>query len=345
MEDRRGMGGGLPGGALPIAGLGIPGRFGPGDLTVLVRELCWAAGRLGRQHVATVLIGSGNGNLSELTAVASWLHGIGEALAGQVDGAPRVERITLVERDPERLLNIDDALTQLTGQLRDDILDVTYTPLSDAKRAELERRAAQAAPTRRRRVQSTDDPVPTRITLSRDGRAFRFGAITATAAVPERDVPVDPKLVEEANDQLAGEVDGERRRDRGRFLGRLLFPRDLRDQLEGDAPVVMILDSTTARIHWELVARMPATDPGGNGNPDSDFLGVSPRALQLVQLPFHGTTLGILVGRHLERESVHKRKPEQKRARLTGDGAATPERTIRDVQRESFGGGRRGRDR
>jgi hypothetical protein len=45
-----------------IAGLGIPGRFGPGDLTVVVREMVWAAGRLGRRHLASVLTGAGNGN-------------------------------------------------------------------------------------------------------------------------------------------------------------------------------------------------------------------------------------------------------------------------------------------
>jgi pimeloyl-ACP methyl ester carboxylesterase len=257
-----------------IAGLGIPGRFGPGDLTVVVRELVWAAGRLGRRHVASVLIGAGNGNLTELTAVTCWLRGIGEALAGHVAGAPRVDQITFVEMDPERLLNIDDALKEVIARMgADGVVDVAYEPLSEDARKTLDRRARRAPRTRPRR---SDEVIPTRITLSRVGRQFRFGAITATAAVPERDVDVDPKLVEEANDLLAGEVDGDRRRDRGRFLHNLLFPRDLRDQLSGDAPVVMILDSTTARIHWELVARMPGPEPGaGAGNPDGAFLGVS----------------------------------------------------------------------
>jgi pimeloyl-ACP methyl ester carboxylesterase len=257
-----------------IAGLGIPGRFGPGDLTVVVREMVWAAGRLGRRHLASVLIGAGNGNLPEATAITCWLRGIAEALGGHVEGAPRIQQVTIVEMDAERLLNIDEALTQVAATLSaDGVIAVKYDALPDAARKALDRKAHRAPRPRSRRK---TEVIPTRITLSRVGRQFRFGAITATAAVPERDVDVDPQLVEEANDLLAGEVDGGRRRDRGRFLHNLLFPRDLREQLSGDAPVVMILDSTTARIHWELVARMPGSEPGADAaNADSAFLGVS----------------------------------------------------------------------
>jgi hypothetical protein len=47
---------------IAIAGMGVPGRFGTPELTVLARELCWALGRLGKRHLATVLIGSGSGH-------------------------------------------------------------------------------------------------------------------------------------------------------------------------------------------------------------------------------------------------------------------------------------------
>ena len=62
-------------------------------------------------------------------------------------------------------------------------------------------------------------------------------------------------LVGQANDELAAESDDTLRHERGRFLGRLLMPRDLREQLAGSGPIVMILDASTARIHWELVTR------------------------------------------------------------------------------------------
>ena len=44
---------------IAIAGMGYAGRFGTPELTVLARELCWSLGRLGKRHLATVLIGSG----------------------------------------------------------------------------------------------------------------------------------------------------------------------------------------------------------------------------------------------------------------------------------------------
>jgi hypothetical protein len=65
-----------------LAGMGLPGRFGTPELTVLVRELCWTLSRLGKRHLATVLIGSGVGNLSIADAVLAWLHGLAQGLAG-----------------------------------------------------------------------------------------------------------------------------------------------------------------------------------------------------------------------------------------------------------------------
>ncbi len=54
-----------------LAGMGEAGSFGVPELTVLARELCWALGRLGKQHLATLVIGSGNGNLSVREAIAA----------------------------------------------------------------------------------------------------------------------------------------------------------------------------------------------------------------------------------------------------------------------------------
>lgn len=249
-----------------LAGLGLPGRLSSGDLSIVVRELCWAAGRIGRTHIASVLIGAGVGNLSEHAAVEQWLRGIGEALAGQVPGAPRIRRVTLVELDPEKLERIDLALAEQVKQV--EALAVEYSPPGRTRRAAA--RKPKAKP-------PADDQAPTRITLTREAGKYRFGAITATAAVPERDIEVDPVLVGEANDQLAAERSADRRRDSGRYLGRLLWPQDLRAELDGDAPVVMILDSSSARIHWELVARWPSDAPGADAQADAnrDFLGVA----------------------------------------------------------------------
>jgi hypothetical protein len=264
---------------IAVLGLGLPGRLGSGELTVAVRELCWAVGRLGCKHLASVLIGSGVNNLPEEDAVEAWANGIAQSLAGQDTGAPRLDRVTIVENDSSRLETIETALKKTAERMRrDQELDLTYrAPSAKARDTWDDTDDDPGEPSDEEPEQAEVGPVATRMTVSRDPRGYRFGAITKDASVPEREVPLDAKLVTEANDELAREADDAVRRERGRFLGRLLMPRDLRDQLSGAGPLVTLLDSTTARIHWELLTRAGAepTAPGGRRAGDlKDYLGV-----------------------------------------------------------------------
>ncbi len=93
----------------------------------------------------------------------------------------------------------------------------------------------------------------------------------------------------EANDQLVDEADPERRRDQGRFLARLLFPADLRPELSGPAPIVLMLDASTARIHWELVTRPNAVARPAAPDPEGwleDHLGVGGRLTRQLRTAF-----------------------------------------------------------
>ena len=66
---------------------------------------------IGKQHLATVLIGSGAGNLSVREAVSGWLRGIKNAITGSVDQEDRrLSRITFVERDPGKIEGIQKAI-------------------------------------------------------------------------------------------------------------------------------------------------------------------------------------------------------------------------------------------
>jgi pimeloyl-ACP methyl ester carboxylesterase len=263
-----------------LAGLGYPGRLGVGELTVAVRELCWAVGRLGCRHLLTVLIGSGANNLTPEEAVEAWANGLAPALVGQRTGGTQLERVTFVERDASRLPLLDDAVTRTAEAMRQEAtLDIAYRSASKRVRSGWRRAAEREASEPRPAGEPGAGlgPTPTRITVGREGRGYRFGAITETAAVPERVIALDPTLVAQANDELAAEADDHRRRERGRFLGRLLVPAELRDNLAGGAPVVMLLDATTARIHWELVTRPGAEPASEHGPPPSeltDYLGV-----------------------------------------------------------------------
>lgn len=235
-----------------VAGMGVPGRFGPPELVVMVRELCWSLGRMGMSHLATVLIGSGAGNLTVSAAVEGWLAGIHAAVRGAGADFGQLRTVTFVEMNPQRAREIGDAIANATARYAAAGLQIELEREKEPKEPAAAARAtavAGAAP-----PNGNGEP-PTRITLTRDGRTYRFGAITRSASIPERDVAIDPDLIAECQDLLVGESCSRKQLDRGRVLGRLLIPEDLNAELFKAPPLVMLLDATTARIPWEMVAR------------------------------------------------------------------------------------------
>jgi CHAT domain len=298
-----------------IAGMGMPSTFGMPELIVLARELSWALGRMGKRHLATVLIGTGVGNLSIPSAISAWLRGVARTIDGSpLDEGRLLQRITFVEHNPNRVLKIDkairDELVRLAeerewfrkqqGRDRSDVIDrvpFDYTPLDDDQRCELTDEVKELERTNlearlavlNQKTKPPDegleptgtatgkaDPIPARATVVREETSYRFGAITQAASIPEREIALDPMLVEEANDELiipidTSKVEGRdytkvvndalaRQLERGRFVGELLVPDDLRKQLAPKEPLVLMLDATTARIHWEMVAIDRPTD-------------------------------------------------------------------------------------
>ena len=274
-----------------IAGMGEPGRFGVPELTVMVRELCWSLGRLGKRHLATVLIGSGNGNLSVEEAITGWLEGISRALTGSAyDEGRRLKRITFVEYDPRKIKYIQDAIIEQSEQPQDANteqaarLKVDFKKLSEkalerieeaAKAKEAEEWNRQRWHKRRDHKDGGEAQAPVRITLGLDRNVFRFGAITETASIPERPIAVDPVLVNEANDELAAATDKDQQKEKGLVMERLLLPKELRPQLITNAPIVMMLDAATARIHWEMFAQSDPTPSIDSPATGSNFLGTS----------------------------------------------------------------------
>lgn len=251
---------------IAIAGMDEPGRFGVPELTVLSRELCWSLGRMGKRHLATVVIGAGVGNLSLTDAISAILNGMRRAVTGSHDDDERrLRRITIVEFDPRKVPGIQDVILREQERQRKHGLEIVYEPLTDAELASVERAAYETARKELARelkswqtkAAELESQVPSRLTLNLDmaRKAYRFGAITQTASVPEREIRIDPQVIMQANDELAGEQNPAMQLERGRFLEELLMPDDLRRQLYNNAPVVMMLDATTARIHWEMVAQ------------------------------------------------------------------------------------------
>lgn len=291
---------------LTIAGMGEPGRFGMAELTILVRELCWSLGRMGKEHLATVLIGAGRDNLSVVDAVNAWMRGIKLATSGMYTKANgpaathALQEITFFITDPRKLILFDKALVREQKRLHQrNRMDVEYEPLTSAQIEDYE---DQVFPYVKRQMElkrrigagrsTPKEPAPSRITVSVEGDTYRFGAVTDYASIPEREIPLDPALVKRANHELAAEVDPERQLDLGQFMQRLLIPADLRGQLATNAPLVMMLDATTARIHWELMALSELGRERQEGviedEPHMRFLGTSrgfTRQLRTVHAP------------------------------------------------------------
>jgi pimeloyl-ACP methyl ester carboxylesterase len=258
---------------IAIAGMGEPGRFGTPECMVLARELVWTLGKLRRKHLGTVLIGSGVGNLATRDAVLAWLRGIRRALLG-VAPADCLRKVTFLEYYPDKVLDIDHALQTATEEspLKGRLV-IDYTPLAGAARTAVEEKAYERARVRAEEqvqrqkdrlqtggIEDRKDEVPARMTVTFDSsrKSFRFGAITATASVPEREVAVDPALVEQAAHELSklSLIDEQRRS--GDFLRKLILPREFDSQLSGKEPLVVLVDRQTARTPWEMLVQRDA---------------------------------------------------------------------------------------
>ena len=273
-----------PGRVITIAGMGSPGRFGGPELSVLSNAICWSLGRCRKRHLATVVIGSGAGNLPLSVAMRAWIQGIRRAALGSNTDESRLERISFIESDVERIEELDRVLSSECvsappeGKTASDepAVELIYRPLTPARiqalreqalqqrrrewtqrRQEMERAGARAG-----RAAATADPIPVRMTVELDRQTLRYSAITGTASIPQREVPANPVLFGNINDDAASAQDNDRRWRMGRLLERLLMPRDFTDIIYTNAPLVMMLDATTARIHWELLARRESNSLG-----------------------------------------------------------------------------------
>ena len=273
---------------LVIAGMGVPGRFGMPELTVLARELCWSVGRLGKRHLVIGSVGARFRSVALCEAVRGWIRGLKNAITGAIEEENRhIKRLTILIEDPRQIEPAQAAILDEIHQLEDSRrLEIDFTPFDEREleefrqlgdqqdRDDLEKEIKRRKQTR---VRDRDSDLPaTRVTLGLEGNTYRFGALTEDASVPERTVPLDPVLVQEANARVAAESDPDHQFTNGLFLSQLLVPADLREALASPAPLVMMLDPLTAQIHWEMVAQ---PDPV-----DHDLFAVS--APDLVDDPF-----------------------------------------------------------
>jgi hypothetical protein len=118
------------------------------------------------------------------------------------------------------------------------------------------------------------------VTYLNDGEDFWCSILTATASIPERPITGVKETIMALNERVAAAATLLAQHDAGQALGQFLLPSELRDQFHGAAPLVLQLDPTTARIHWEVIApprRAGADDDETEAPADREqsFLGIS----------------------------------------------------------------------
>ncbi len=242
-----------------IAGLGEFGSLGPSQLQTMVKNFCWALSQSKRRHLATVLIGSGEGNMSLSMALDAWLAGIHQM---SMSSSEWLQRVTIVEYDPERFLMIQEALSELgpTPRKNLSIVPTDEGQLGEAAAAvakALKKKASEIVRTKRLPASkaSSNKGAPTRIMVSTSAAGLTFAALTDSASIPERQVAIDPSVLRMVSENAGLHGDSDEQKEWCQVLRQLLIPCDLEGHLfKSAAPVVLTLDAAAARLPWELLA-------------------------------------------------------------------------------------------
>lgn len=269
-----------------VVGMGSPGTFGASALRQLGRNLALRAIHLPEvDTVASVVIGSGAGNLTIHDAVCGLLAGVADAVnqitdGGAEDGAtparhgakskPRaaerssVRRVVFVEMDERKAAEVLAALRSLAldpafkQNLR---LEVEPRVLPGKFAPKTKKSAARGA---RASASEALEPEPTRVSWVRAGNELRSSALTESAVIPERTTSIDLALVDELVERMV-DPEPESAAHDGSLLGRLIVPREFRPALAGARSLALEVDRYTAAVHWEMLSL--ATQPGQHIDP------------------------------------------------------------------------------
>ncbi|MGH3754952.1 MAG: CHAT domain-containing protein [Pseudonocardiaceae bacterium] len=308
-----------------VAGMGRVGTFTEDNAGRLYQSLLREVIALGQiRTVATVLIGSGAGNLSARQAARAVVTGFGSVLRGlPADRDPAVPDVLVVERDrlraelchrallraaePEPLITVEPVIVGVPGghvgtdaaavygirsllnRLADPttpgdpaqaILAAVPDELRDEVRArlrEMARRSEDVAditidaprgggrrPGRRSADDGAGEQAPaTRVTVRRGPTGLIWSALTERATVPEREVQPNASLMTELVRRLTPPADDDAA-DLPAFLTQFMVPRDLQRYLDGQAPLIIEVDSQTAVVPWEFLTSTAPASGGGD---------------------------------------------------------------------------------
>ena len=225
-----------------LAGMGEYGRFNREDLELLFANVTYAVTALEWREFATVVVGSGEGNLSLEQAIEGMLEGVGSALR-RLGGQGRLETLHIVEYDKNRS-QVIQKLLDTVAQNQNDGWNLHVTKREIPKRAHRKPTSQPA---------NVDTMQGSRITIERDRDIFRFSAITRQAVIPVREVTIQSSYAEGAAELLKESRTLEDQHKYGKLLHTYLMPEDFQDMIDM-TPLTLIVDRSTAAFPWEMAA-------------------------------------------------------------------------------------------
>jgi pimeloyl-ACP methyl ester carboxylesterase len=231
--------------AVLLAGMGEEGKFSRDDLRYLMLNVTYAISALEARKFATVLIGSGAGNLREDRALRSMLFGMCDALHRLPDEL-KLNHIVIIERDPARYQRIFETLDVIKREDSAANLDIRVT-----QRVLTEAQAAARVEEVERPANLPEDTFGPRITIESDGNLFRFSALTREAVIPVREDEVQPFITDGITKRLMESTNKEEQERLGRLLNSLV-PQDFQQIFDTDESLTLILDRSTASFPWEM---------------------------------------------------------------------------------------------
>ncbi len=225
-----------------LAGMGEYGRFNREDLELLFANVTYAVTALEWREFATVVIGSGEGNLSLEQAIEGMLEGVGSALR-RLGRHGQFEILRIVEYDKRRCQGIQK-LVEKVAQNRNDGWNLQVTTRELPKRAHRKPTSPSVM---------VDTMEGSRITIERDRDVFRFSAITKQAVIPVRETTIQSSYAEGAAELLKESRSLEDQHKYGKLLHTYLMPEDFQDMIDM-TPLTLMVDRSTAAFPWEMAA-------------------------------------------------------------------------------------------
>jgi hypothetical protein len=246
---------GLAADSVLLAGMGEYGKFNYHDLCYLAMNICYAVSALKLDDFASVLIGSGEGNLEIEEAVKGLLSGFCDALY-HVDPKERVATFHLVEYNKDRYAEIVKVLKDVID--KEHLPNIELTVTYETVRARKGKRAI-VTPTAKRA--SHFSRFVNRITIERGEDGYSFSALTNNAVVPVRKVEVQSFFTTGIATQLIKGESEESHDTFGLLLHEYVFPEDFERMIDDGKSLTLVVDKDTAALPWEMACYGPKHGP------------------------------------------------------------------------------------